>query len=131
MIVPYQSARPSRSRAPRALYDPAPLSDRDARAALAELGDAKCAASDISAEEGRAARKRKAEREAAEKEEAEQAAAAAAELEAATPRALPFPLPPRDRPQQPYSARRRKTGDTLERKPCWKPSRQKLRHGGV
>ena len=99
-LAEHELSRPRRRPAPRQRFDPHPVSLRAVRALLAE-GTAK-QPSDVNFNEAASALRRLEQK----KAEAEQAAADAAieaELqEAATPRQLPFSLPPRlDRPAGP------------------------------
>ena len=95
-VVPDEGSS-RRQRKARVIYDPAPISDRAFSAALASGMEP----SEVTAENARNALKAViAQREAVRKAEAERAAeenARRVAIEAATPRPLPFSLPPRER----------------------------------
>ena len=99
-LVEHELSRPRRRSAPRQRFDPHPVSTRALRAVLAE-GTAK-QASEVNFDEAASALRRL-EQKKADAERAAAEAAMEAELqEAATPRQLPFSLPPRlDRPAGP------------------------------
>ena len=101
LIIPPERVS-ERRRKPMPRFNPEPVSAVALRALLAEGGTDGRSTSEITADEAEAALKRKLKKQEEEAKAAAEAAAQAEYDEAATPRELPFSLPPReDRPEQP------------------------------
>ena len=122
MIVPYEPLDNAlveveeelpqrRQRTPRVRFDPTPVSTLALRAFQLEGTDKML--SEVTAEEALAALKRQQQQRSDAKAAAKAAEEEAAMQEAATPRALPFSLPPRmDRPVEPTLCLTYSTGDS-------------------